>query len=97
MSKIVENNNFHTNDVINGMSSRQSVRLKKYYNYAKFFFIDSVSLFSSLGRGIFSFRLQNRVKNDGTQFKQDYYIVGSPILVRFIAELHARCKAPRVG
>ena len=37
MSKIVKSNNFHTNDVINGISSRYSVRLKKYYNYAKFF------------------------------------------------------------
>ena len=61
------------------------------------FFNDSVSLSISLGRGIFNFRLQNRVKNDGTQFKQGYYIVGSPILVRFIAELHTRCEAPHVG
>ena len=61
------------------------------------FFVDSVSPSSALGRGILNFRLHNRVKNDGTQFKQGYYIVGSPILVRFIAELHARCEAPLVG
>ena len=71
MSKIVKNNNFHTSDVINVISSRSSVRLKK-TTIMQSFFSDSVSLSSSLGRGKFNFRIQNRVKNDGTQFKQGY-------------------------
>ena len=63
MSKIVKNNNFHTSDVINGISSRNLLGGRK-LQLCKVFFSDSVSLSSSLGRDIFNFRLQNRVKND---------------------------------